>query len=59
MPAGVQRRFISKASTVKIALGSQIHLTSDRRTLNPLSEKNAVMPIGDTAIGLQGKKYRV
>lgn len=27
------------------------------RTSNPLSEKNRDAPIGDTAIGLQGKKY--
>src|SRR5687768_564281 len=37
--------------------GSHTHLSSLKITRTPHSEKKLPMPIGDTSIGLHGKKY--
>jgi hypothetical protein len=39
--------------------GSQIHCTSLRKTRMPVAEKKALILIGETRIGRQGKKYRL
>lgn len=39
--------------------GNQIHINSLLITMNPQLLTNALMPIGETIIGDQGKKYLV
>ncbi len=39
--------------------GSQIHKSSLFMTMNPNLLKKALIPMGDTMIGFQGKKYLV
>ena len=49
-------RIILKNTAMKIA-GSQIHTVSLFSTVIPRRLKNLVIPIGETSMGVQGKKY--
>jgi hypothetical protein len=49
-------RRVARQAAANRADGSQINSSSFARTLNPRVEKNASMPIGETAIGVTGKK---
>ena len=45
-----------KASKISSIDGNQIHRISVRRTSNPLEVKNRVIPMGETRMGLYGRK---
>lgn len=51
-------RIILETTAIKKE-GSQIHKSSFLITIKPLLLKKALMPIGETFIGVQGKKYLV
>src|SRR6476661_4260227 len=53
-----QRLRISHATASAVAVGLQTHRISLASTASPRGEKNRA-PMGDTAIGRHGKKYRV
>jgi hypothetical protein len=47
-----------KTTSVSTAVGIQIHTISLGSTARPRIEKNRPTPMGETRIGVQGKKYR-
>ena len=54
----MQKR-ITLPTTAMNKLGSQTHTNSLFITANPQLLKNALMPMGETSMGVHGKKYLV